>query len=563
MRSHSMSARSLSASRSAATTTRAFAAGLLVCVTACVGRLEPTRGQPAAPDPIGEEPMSPATPAAPVAFEPEPAGLRSLTPAQYQASVLEVLGLGAEAALAVPRIGQWTTSVAAAHGGLSAAMIEQYEAAARDVAGWALADPARREAIVGCEPSGRADDPCATAVIARLGRRAFRRRLRDEELARWLGVVAEVSELLSDPWRGLEHALAGLLQSPSFLYRVELASEPTDLGPRVRAYSSPEMASRLSYLLWASAPDEALLDSAEAGELASVEGVERAATRMLADPRARLGLEELAADLLQADVVLAVSRDPALHPGFDDARSSLRASLVRTAVDALERGGFPELFTTRRTYVDARIAPYFGLSAADHSALLEPVELSAEGTRAGILTAPGLLAAHAYPTKPSPTLRGLFVRKRFLCGEISPPPPGVDTRLPDTITGRPSTARERLAIHQASAACASCHAAMDPIGLGLETFDEVGRARSTEQGLPIDPSGELDGLAFDDAVGLGDALAGHPALLPCMSSRVFEIAAGTQIVVPPSELRALAHEDLREVLVNVVTSEAFRFAWTE
>jgi hypothetical protein len=196
---------------------------------------------------------------------------------------------------------------------------------------------------------------------------------------------------------------------------------------------------------------------------------------------------------------------------------------------------------------------------------LVATELPADGPRAGILTLPGLLSLHAYPGKTSPALRGLFVRKVLLCQDIPPPPPSVDTTLPTMAPGELVTTRELVARHQTDAVCASCHGRMDPIGLALETFDAIGVHRETQNGLPIDASGRLDGVPFADARGLGETLATHPDLMPCFVANLYAFGAGRTLSLREREaLQEIARErleggyDVREAMRAVATSDAFR-----
>ncbi|MBX3245951.1 MAG: DUF1588 domain-containing protein [Myxococcales bacterium] len=490
----------------------------------------------------------------PVALRPPPAGLRTLTPRQYVASVRTVLGLAAEDDAPVRAVGQWATSVAAARGGFSPTTVEAYEGAAREIVAYVLADEARRSRLVPCAPDA---DGCAREVLARVGRRAYRRALTEEELARWHGVFSRVTELLGDPTRGLEHALTGVLQSPSFLYRVELGEVD---GDRVR-YTSHEMATRLAFLVWSSTPDDALLDLAEADALVTDEDLDAAIAWMLDDPRAREGVEAFLADLLETDTLRALEKNPDLYPDFAAQRPSLEPQLLRIAATAVREDHLGALFTTRDVFIDRALAPYYGLEPAELGPELVRYELGDDDPRRGVLTTPGVLAMHAYPGTTSPALRGLFVRRRLLCQAIPPPPPEVSTQLPEVEDGRLMTTRELVGLHQRDRGCASCHAFIDPIGLALEHFEADGSYRAMHNGLEIDPSGELDGVPFADAVELGEALAEHPSFLPCMAAQLFAFGAGSTASAGNHVIREIARDELRAMVREVARSEAFRFGW--
>ena len=500
------------------------------------------------------------------ALRPGPAGLRALTPAQYEASVRDVLGLGPAGSDDAPiaPLGQWATSIAAARGGFSPTTVESYEAGARDAAHWMTSEASSRVARVGCTPVSAEGDACVAGFVARIGRRAYRRSLTAEEQARWTGLAQTIGVSLGDPWIGLEYALSGILQSPHFLYRVEVAErDPSASDPSQLRYTGLEMATRLAYLVWGTTPDEALLAAAERGELTTEEGLSRAIDRMLDDPRSEVGLEAFVADLLEVDALLTLERDATLHPGFETLREPMREQLVRTATTALAEDGFSAMFTTRTTYVNRTIAPVLGLDPARFGQELTRFELPASGPRAGVLTQPGFLALHAYPGKTSPALRGLFVRRRLLCRDIPPPPASVSTQLPASVGGRLVTSRELVAAHQTNATCAGCHRFMDPIGLGLEQFDEIGAHRLLQNALPIDPTGSLDGEEFNDAVGLGAAVADHPVLGRCMASRLYAFAAGSTVPPDHPSIVALAADgdDVRTMFHRTLESELFRLGW--
>lgn len=493
-----------------------------VCLTAaCTGDIKVGKGV---------EPVVPPPAPRPV-FVPQPAGLRILTARQYAASLEALFGPAA-----ARRLGAWTTSLAAAQGGISATQVEDYETAALDVAARLFASG--REALVGCTPAV-ADEACARTWLSRTGRLAFRRPLGDDELQRYLNVSrVATTELGGDPWKGLELSTAALLQSPNFLYRVELAEQG-----RFDAYA---LASRLSFTLINAPPDAALLDAAEGGTLLSPEVLRAHTRRLMRDVRARAALEQLLADWLQLDDVEHLEKDPGLFPGFTPAlAASMRDELVTTLGNHLidEARDFRDLFDNRVTFVDGRLAQHYGLVGVAPDAPLTRVTLPEGGPRAGLLGFAGVLALQATPVNTSPTLRGKFVRTTFLCQTIPPPPADVDTTLPPPMPGL--STRARLDQHRTNPSCASCHALMDPIGFGLESFDATGAHRETSQGVAIDASGSVDGVAFADARGLSAALKGHRRSASCFVRQVYRYALGH--VEAPGEIAAL--DDLEAAFV--------------
>jgi hypothetical protein len=491
-----------------------------------------------------------------------PTGLRLLTPTQYRNSVLDVLG-----PVAAPAVGQWRSSIAAAQGGVAASVVEDYEEAAHAVTAEIFADPILRLQVTGCTPTPAVDDACVAQVLGTLGRRAWRRPLTADEVVRW-GDVAEGAEALlgGDPWLGLQHAVAGLLQSPNFLYRVELGTPVAPDDPLYVRLDEHALASRLSYLIWNTTPDDLLLDAAGAGALADEAGITAQVDRLFASPRARDGLIQLFVDMFDLDVLLSLQKDVALLPAFTPTIGpAMREEMVRVIADAvIDQRDYRSLFTTTGGFVDAELAALYGLQGAFTGEFM-PVVLP-EG-RGGLLTLAGFLAINSGEASTSPTKRGLTVRRVLMCQTIPPPPPGVDAMLPEPNDGQPQTKREQLEKHVSEPTCAGCHNFTDPIGLALEHFDALGGWRATDQGLPIDPSGLLDGLAFTDAVDLGALLGEHELTSNCVVRNLYRYATGHIEQYTEEPAIALLHgalldadHDLTAAVQALARSEAFRYA---
>jgi hypothetical protein len=477
-------------------------------------------GDPPAPGATGggrgaEAPPAPRTPA-PGATIPGPGGLRRLTASQYWNTIDDLLGPGLPRSPLDPDLSNGgSTAVGAARVSTSATGVELYEAAAFDLARKTFSDPARRAAVVGCAPASPTDDACARSFLGRFGRLAFRRPLSEAELGRYLAVAVEAGRATGDGFRGLEHAVAAILQSPKFVYRLE-AGGGTGTRRKLTGY---EVASRLAFLVTDAAPDAALLDAAGRGELATPAGVGKAAERLLAGPRARAGLRAFFAEWL------GIGELPSL--GNEALAAAMREESM-LLVDEVASGrvaDLAELFTSPVTFLNRDLARHYGLPAPAGAGFVK-TPLPSDGPRAGFLGHAAFLAASSSKDHTSPTLRGKFVREALLCQEIPPPPPGVATTLPEPPKDRPVTTRQRLEAHRADPSCAGCHALIDPIGLAFEPFDWQGRHRATELGLPIDPRGELDGEAFPDARGLGARLARRPELAACAVRTLFRAAVG-------------------------------------
>jgi hypothetical protein len=500
----------------------------------------------------------------PAGFEPIPVAMQRLTVAQYHNSIVDVLGQG----LTLPDDPEPDTtlngfvSIGASRTSISGRGVEKYEEAAYALAAEALA-PGRRAAIVQCTPTSTTDAVCADAFIRSIGRQLFRRPLTDEEAARYLAVATNAARTLGDFYAGLEFALAGLLQSPNFLFRVELG-EPTPSDAGTLRYGEYEMASRLSYVLWNSTPDEELLAAAERGELTTDAGLAAQVDRLLASDRSREALRNFFSELLVLDDLETVEKNTAVFPELTE---SLRASSREETLAVLEHytttldTDYREVFSSDITFVNGELASLYGLSATGGTALSE-VTLPPE--RRGLLGHASLMTIHSHDEKTSATLRGRFVRQVLLCGNIPAPPPGVSTILPPSSA---PTLRDRVAVHLMNVGCASCHERMDPIGLGLENFDAIGRFRATENDATIDPSGVLDGVSFADAAELGAAIGNHPDLGPCLTRSLFRYAVGdTETAGQESELAALFEtfdsegHRVRALLRALMLSPGFRLA---
>jgi hypothetical protein len=482
-----------------------------------------------------------------------PAGLRLLTSGQYTRTIEALLGERAT-------FEAETRAIAAARGGLSARSVEELEAAGRAAAAKVFADPARRNALVGCTPSLAAGDDCTRTFLARFGRRAFRRPLEDGEATRYATLARDAGSALGDPWRGVEIAVATFLQSPAFVHRVDLGVRD---GALVR-YTPYEIASRLAFFLWDQGPDDPLLDAAARGDLANKEGIAKTAAAMLEDPRARVGVRRLFTDWLDLDGLGALTKDTTLFPKATATLGpAMREEIERVAEGFVFEGiDLRRLYDGRRTFVDAELAALYGLDTRPKT--FSPVELPADGGRAGVLGFGGILALHAKPNKTFPTGRGKFVRESLLCQTVPPPPPDVNTNLPPPAPGEKRTMREILARHRADPTCAGCHALLDPIGLALESFDAIGAFRTDDDGLPIDPSCDLDGRTFADAKALGRLLADDPRTMRCAVRQLFRIAVGH--LEEPGEEPALAAIDtafaadghrVRRAVLEIVTSDLF------
>ena len=448
--------------------------------------------------------------------------LRRLTLAQYRNSVRDLLGLqvGTELLTPVPPL-NGLAAIGASTIALAEVDVEAFERLADELSARLFDDVAARSEFVGCDAS---EAGCGAAFVARFGRLAFRRPLLDEEQARYGALLQRADEMTGDPWLALRIVTSAFLQSPAFLYREELGlPDPTD--PQRRLLTDYELASRLSFLVWNTTPDGALLDAAQSGALSTADGLGAQLERLLESERAAQAVESLFHDYLQLDGAQSLIKLPDVFPQMSETLGAAMARETTLALRTLafERGvDFRTLFTTSTTFVNGELARLCGLP--EPAAGFEQAQFPPDSERAGLVTHASFLASHSHAGRTSPTLRGKFIRENLLCQGIPPPPAGVDTTLPDTSGA--ATMRERLARHAEDPACAACHALMDPLGLALEHFDAIGAYRATDNGAELDVHGELDGREFVGAKGLGEALAEHPNLTACFTRILLRFARG-------------------------------------
>jgi hypothetical protein len=501
-------------------------AALLMWTAACEGALtNPERDDaPGQPGPG----TTPETPSAVTPFVPAEAVLPRLTNAQYRSALRELLDvqLPEDAALEADTNPYLFYSIGASTTQLSAYGVERYDESARVVAATIAHDPARMAALLGdCAPSA-ADDACAQRFIERQGARLYRRPLSAEEQERWLSIARDTA-LPGQPTSGLEMVLAGMLQSPHFLYRVELG-EPDPAHPDQLRYTSVEMASRLAALLWNSVPDDALLDAAASGQLVEEQGLRAQVDRMLADKRARAATQDFFVQYLDLHRLDKVQRDPERYPGYTPALLDAMRTEVRLLVDDLvfrRDADIRTLFSTRRSFVNDQLAALYEVDAPGATPYaFVPVEFPTDSPRAGILTLAAFLTSNAHPTETSPTLRGKYLRERLLCQTVPPPPDNVSFELAQ-MDGQPRSLRERLEQHRSNPSCAGCHAFIDPPGYLFERFDSVGRYREVVDGLDVDSSGELNGVKMDDSSRVGEVLLADGQLSSCMVKQLYRHAS--------------------------------------
>lgn len=506
--------------------------------------------------------------AVPADLEPAPVRLRTLLSRQYVNAVGDLLGEEAAAVASPPpdTAINGFDAVAASQLVLSSASVDTYERSAQAVAQAAMqADPGRVGSYYGCTPMGPGDEACLTEFVESFGHLAFRRPLIDEEIASYTAVGLAAAADLDDFDYGVQTAIATFLQSPHFLYQVEVG-EPTET-PGVRRLSGLEVATRMSLLLTDTIPDAELLAQAEAGALDTEEGVREAAEALLMRPQARAALAEFFSEVYRLRDLPATPKDPTVFPEFSPSLSAAMVQETLALIDDLaweQDADFRELFDAPYTFVDAELAAHYGLPEPEqYGDELTRVTLPDEQRRGGLFGHAGLLSLLAHVTTTSPTHRGKFLRQQIYCLSIPAAPGEVDTTLPTNEEWK--TMRQRLEAHMSDPNCKGCHMLMDPIGFGLENYDGIGRFRTTENGEPIDAESELDGQRFAGAAELGALVKAAPETSACLVRNLFR--HGTGHIELEGEYDALDRIDaafgesgyrMQDLLVELVASPAFR-----
>ncbi|GFE80612.1 hypothetical protein GCM10011487_26120 [Steroidobacter agaridevorans] len=461
-----------------------------------------------------------------------PAVMRRLTESQYRATVADIFGPEIPVAARFERAlrEDGLISIGTGRAGMSPFSIEQYDGAALTVAA-AVVGEEHRAKLVPCQPKSGAsqfDGECAKRFVEHYGMPLFRRPLRDEEVTRFVEAARAGQDRLGDFYAGLQFALAAMMVSPEFLLRIE-RPQPEEKQREVVQLDAWSKATRLSYFLTNSTPDEELLRAAGAGELESGRGLQRQVDRLVASPPFEAAVRAFFQDMLQFDKFGDLAKDPLVYPAFNstvaaDAQEQTLRTITHLLID--EKGDYRDLFTTRNTFLTRALGVVYRVPVATRNGW-EPTVFEPGKHRDGIQSQVAFLAVNSHPGRSSATLRGKALREVFLCQEVPDPPANVDFAVvQDPSNVAMPTARERLIAHRTEPACAGCHAITDPVGLTLENFDGLGTYRSIENGASIDASGDLDGIAFNSADGLAQALHDHPETPRCLVEKMYRFAVG-------------------------------------
>ncbi|MEO7274184.1 MAG: DUF1592 domain-containing protein [Vicinamibacterales bacterium] len=425
--------------------------------------------------------------------------------------------------------------------------------------------PSRRRLFVAWPKSRDEEDHAAELILGSLMRRAYRRPVTDADLQGPLGLYRK-TRASNGFEAGIEMALAAVLVSPEFLFRVE--PDPPGL-PRGTPYrvSDLELASRLSFFLWSSIPDDELLAVAAAGRLHDPAVLEHQVRRLLADERSSALVNNFAAQWLHLRNLDSITPDMRLFPDFDD---NLRQAFRRETelfFDSVlhEDRSVLDLLRANYTFLNERLAKHYGIGNV-YGTRFRRITLAPGNWRGGLLRQGSVLMVTSYATRTSPVLRGKFVLDTLLGVPPPPPPPDVPALVDNTVDGHLAV-RERLAQHRSNAVCAGCHNLMDPVGLSLEKFDAIGRRRSVEAGKAIEVSGGLpDGNTFIDVDGLEGALLRRPELFVgtvAEKLQTYALGRGIESYDAPA-IRTIVREAraqdfrLSSIILGVVTSQPFQ-----
>lgn len=445
-------------------------------------------------------------------------------------------------------------------------LVEKYWTAAHDVSGVAVNE--RLDQIAPC-PSNDSEQ-CLNEFLTNFGKRAFRRPILPEEADTFRNLFDKAEPTLGYA-AAIGLVLEAMLQSPQFLYRVEATVAPTPETGAI-ALGSYELASRLSYFLWDSMPDDELFQAADNNQLATDEEIETQARRMLASPKTHAMVRDFHRQWLDLDRFDGLARDDAaLTVQNTQALADAWKESLLDFVDYVYWGGsgtLDELFSSNMIFVDPVLAGLYGLTAPTDNQF---VGVAQPEQRAGLLTQPALMALLSHADQSSPIQRGVFVRSQILCDPPQPPPPSVNNNPPDPDPNL--TTRERFKVHTEQAVCKTCHELIDPLGFGFENYDQFGRYRSEENALPIDASGAvvdapdpaLDG-PFATPFELAQRLGSSSVVANCLATHWYRFAMGRVeeeadvcSLDQTREYFATSGFDLRELLVGITLSDAFRY----
>lgn len=488
-----------------------------------------------------------------------------LTHAQWEATVADLFRLSDQTGLSStftpdPQLGRFDNNIARLS--TSSGLWHDYQLAAETVAGRVVTDPAIYASLV---PDPATAD--ARQFIASFGLRAFRRPLTDAEVDRYyelFSAAPAVYPTLDAFSAGVRQTIAGMLQSPFFLYRTELSTTKVGIGMPLNNY---EIASRLSYLFWNSMPDDELFEAAKAGKLMDAEGVREQAARLFDSPRAQAQFRNFHFQAFKIQQYADLDKNTTLFPNWRKEVGGMMQEEALRFLDSLvtNDGGVTELLTSTKAYVNEDLAKIYGVPGITGTEFQE-VDLD-PATRAGLLTRAGFLAKNATLTESDPIHRGVSINIDIICRSITAPP-----NIPDNLMRTGTTTREKVNSITGEGTCGeNCHhTIINPIGFAFENFDALGQYRTTDNGQPVDSAATYtfpDGrtISYANAVDLSKQLAQLPEVHACYTQQLLEFMLGRDLQqVDKVVVRDLAqqsledHLSIKDLVLTVVTSNTFR-----
>ena len=445
--------------------------------------------------------------------------------------------------------------------------LASYNTAAIALVSAAMAAPAQRSLLVACDlAAGGAS--CARTGLEGFVPRAWRRAVTPAEVDNLMALVTLATSKGDSVETGFQLAVRAALLSPNFIYRPEIDPMPSSLTPH--AVSDYELASRVSYFLWSSMPDDALLAAAKAGNLHEATTLASQVKRMLADPKAQALVDNFAGQWMYIRLIDEATPNTQLFPQFDAGLRSAFKAESQLLFREVAFNGLPadQLLTAKFTFANDRLAKFYGLPPVG-SDQPKRVDLSNSPDRRGFLAHGGLLTVNSHSDRTSPVRRGKYVLTQMLCTEIPPPPPTVNTTLEPDSTGQ-KTLRQVLEAHVTNPLCATCHSRMDPIGFGMEGYDAIGSARTMDGTLPVDTTGTLPtGEQFKGLLELSEIIGKNPAFSQCLATKLYTYALGRGLVLgdpkhlDPVTVKSIATEfsknglQFQDLVAGVITSPTF------